>query len=79
MQNNLIYTPDDETIGLYSDIVRWYKNEIREAIERDDLEEARARLEELEEINEHKGFDGLLILSENNGMGFTCSEYKGRA
>ena len=52
------------------------KKLIKEAVERDDYEEAKDLMEQLEEINEWTDCDGLLVLSMNNGMGFTCRPYQ---
>lgn len=74
--DNTIYNDMDETIGYYSDIARGYKKLIKEAVERGDHEEATDLREELAEIREYKEYDDLLILSMNNGMGFTCQPYQ---
>lgn len=74
--DNTIYNDMDETIGYYSDIARGYKKLIQEAVERDDYEEAKDLMEQLGEINEWTDCDGLLVLSMNNGMGFTCRQYQ---
>ena len=75
---NTIYTDMDETIGFYKDLVKGYKEMINEAIEKDDYEEAKDLMEQLVEIMEYSEYDDLLILSMNNGMGFTCKPYKKR-
>ena len=74
--DNTIYSDMDETIGYHSDLVRGYKKLIKEAVERDDYEEAKDLMEQLEEMNEWKDYDDLLVLSMNNGMGFTCRPYQ---
>lgn len=74
--DNTIFNDMDETIGYYSDLVKGYKKLIKEAVERDDYEEAKDLMEQLEEINEWTDYDGLLVLSMNNGMGFTCRQYQ---
>ena len=76
MGDNIIYDSNtDTTIGFYNDLVKFYKGEIRNYVETGEYEEAKSLLGELEEIEEHADFDGLLVLSENNGMGFTCRPY----
>ena len=74
--DNTIFNDMDETIGYYSDLVRGFKKMIKEAVERDDYDDAKDLMEQLEEINEWTDNDGLLVLSMNNGMGFTCRPYK---
>ena len=73
---NTIYNDMDETIGYYSDIARGYKKLMKEAVDRDEFEEAKDLMEQLDEINQWTDNDGLLVLSMNNGMGFTCNQYK---
>ena len=73
---NTIYNDMDETIGYYSDLVSGYKKLIKEAVQEDDFDQARDLMEQLEEINQWTDNDGLLVLSMNNGMGFTCRPYK---
>ena len=75
--NNVIYNKDDEVIGYYEDLYNMYRNVINDMLKEHNVEEAKAQTEELEELTEHKDYTGLLVLSENNGMGFTCKPYKG--
>lgn len=77
MSNNIIYNDKDETIGYYSDLYKLYEEEIIEAIKSHALENAKQYLDELEELSELANHDGLIVLSENNGMGFTARPYKG--
>lgn len=74
--DNTIYTDMDDTIGFYKDLARGYKEMISQAVNREDYEDAKGLMEQLEEIKEYSEYDDLLILSENNGMGFTCKPYK---
>lgn len=73
---NTIFNGYDSTLGYYSDIVKGYKKLMADHIEDGDMEELEARVEELKEIEEYKDYDGVLELSNNNGMGFTCSKYR---
>lgn len=75
-KDNIIFNDMDEGIGYYKDIVALYKDLIKDSVDNNDTEEASMLIEQLEEINEHKDYSGLLILSENNGMGFTCKPYE---
>lgn len=74
--DNTILNDMDETIGYYSDLVSGYKKLIKEAVQDEDFEQARDLMEQLEEINNWTDNDGLLVLSMNNGMGFTCRQYQ---
>ena len=74
---NVIYDSDREvSIGFYKDIVDGYRKIIKEFRDKGDTENAVFYQNELAEIREWKGYEGLLELSENNGMGFTCKAYK---
>ena len=75
---NLIYNSNtDETYGLYSDLVKFYKGEIKSAVDRNEYDNAVDLIEQLQEIDNYTDFDGILVLSMNNGMGFTINKYKG--
>lgn len=74
--DNTILNDMDETIGYYSDLVNGYKKLIKEAVQDEDFEQAKDLMEQLEEINNWTDNDGLLVLSMNNGMGFTCRQYQ---
>jgi hypothetical protein len=74
--DNTIFNDMDETIGYYSDLVSGYKKLIKEAVQDEDFEQAKDLMEQLEEINNWTDNDGLLVLSMNNGMGFTCRPYQ---
>lgn len=76
MSDNIIYNNDDETIGYYNDLYKTFQEIIINAIKTHDLEEAQAQLEYLQEMSEWANYDGLLVLSMNNGMGFTCKPYE---
>lgn len=69
--DNIIYNNKDEAIGYYNDIVKLYKQSMEERPEeQEDLQK------ELDEINEWANYTELLVLSENNGVGFTCKPYQ---
>lgn len=73
---NIIFDDNTEdTIGFYSDLVRLYKAMIKDKIDLNEYEEAKELTDELSEIDNWTDYDGLLVLSQNNGMGFTCKKY----
>lgn len=73
---NIIFDNNkEETIGFYSDLVRLYKSLIKEKIDLNEYEEAKDLTDELTEIDNFTDYDGLLVLSNNNGMGFTIKKY----
>lgn len=75
-QNIIFDSNTDDTIGFYSDLVRLYKSLIKDKIDLNEYEEAKDLTDELAEIDEFNDYDGLLVLSQNNGMGFTVKLYK---
>lgn len=75
-QNIIFDSNTDDTIGFYSDLVRLYKSLIKDKIDLNEYEEAKDLTDELAEIDEFNDYDGLLVLSQNNGMGFTVKPYK---
>lgn len=74
-KSNTIFNDKDETLGYYKDIVALYQDLISGATERNDMEEVKDLAEQLDEINEFSEYEDLLVLSMNNGMGFTCKKY----
>lgn len=77
MADNIIYNDMDESIGYYKDFVKLYKGLIKDATDKGDWEEIEYLVEQIKEIEDYREYNGLLILSENNGMGLTVNPYKG--
>ena len=77
MAENIIYNDMDESIGYYKDFVKLYKGLIKDATDKGDWEEVEYLVEQIKDIEDFREFDGLLVLSENNGMGLTVNPYKG--
>lgn len=76
MADNVIYNNRDECIGYYEDLITLYKGMVKTHLDMDDFEEVEQLAKEMQEIEEYKEYTGLLVLSENNGMGFTCKKYE---
>lgn len=76
MNNNVIYNDNDECIGYFDDLVALYKGMMKGEIDVDNIEEVQHLAEELIELYKLEGYEGLIVLSENNGMGFTATKYK---
>lgn len=76
--NNCIYNDNDNSIiGYYKDIKAGLKKIIEDYIKEDNWDEVKDMTEVLQELNEMEDKGGLLVLSDNNGMGYTITEYKG--
>lgn len=75
MSSNVIYNNNDETIGYYNDLYKIFTEEIKRMLDGHDIEGAKEQMEYLEELSDLANYDGLVILSMNNGMGFTAKPY----
>lgn len=75
-KDNVIYNNNDETIGYYNDLYAMFYSIIDDALKSRDIDTAKEQLEYLEEMSEWANYDDLLVLSMNNGMGFTAKPYK---
>lgn len=78
-KDNVIFNDRDESIGYYNDLYAVFYSVIVDALKSRDIETAKEQLEYLDEMSEYANYDGLLVLSENNGMGFTCKRYRERS
>lgn len=75
-KDNVIFNDMDESIGYYKDLYAMFESVIVDALKDGDTETAKEQIEYLVELDEHKDYDDLLVLSMNNGMGFTAKPYK---
>ena len=74
--NNIIINNIGDAIGYYSDLVKALKEQAKHAIECNDWESTELNISNLEMLDDFTDSDGLLVLSENNGMGWTIKRYK---
>lgn len=73
---NTITNDNGDTIGFYQDLKVLLISEIEEELKHDNyavLGDDRREL--LEELDHYKESEELLIISENNGMGYTVKTY----
>lgn len=75
-KDNVIYNNNDETIGYYNDLYAMFYSIINDALKSRDIDTAKEQLEYLEEMSKWANYDDLLVLSMNNGFGFTAKPYK---
>ena len=76
-ETNCIFDSNtNDTIGFYSDMVKLIKEQASNALQANEYEQVTDMLEILQELDNYTDYDGLLVLSENNGMGYTVSQYK---
>ena len=79
MKDNVILTDMDESIGYYKDLYAMFVDVIKDALNDGEVTTAKEQIEYLEEMDEYREFPDLLVLSMNNGMGFTCKPYQPEA
>lgn len=72
---NIIETDDGRALGFYSDLIRAYKEAAADFLKQNDYERVEEMLEYIREIDNYTDDDGLLEVSNHNGMGFTCQPY----
>lgn len=77
--NNVI-EKDSELYGFYSDLVDDLKSELIRSIQEEEGAPDSGTLanysEILEELTKLKEYDGIIVISENNGMGWTATKYQ---
>ena len=74
--DNIILKDNGDAIGYYSDLTRFNKKEMQKAVEINDWESVETFIEVQREMERWSEYDGLLVVSENNGMGWTAQRYK---
>lgn len=75
-KDNVILNDMEESIGYYKDLYAMFESVIIDALKDGDAETAQEQVGYLVEMQDYKDHDGLLVLSMNNGMGFTCKPYE---
>jgi hypothetical protein len=75
-KDNVIFNDMDESIGYYKDLYAVFVSVIEQALKDGDPETAQEQTEYLKDMECYKDYNGLLVLSMNNGMGFTCEPYR---
>lgn len=76
MENCIYDSNNNNIIGFYKDIKAGLKKQIEEYISDDNWEEAKDLADLLLDLNEWADNGNLLVLSDNNGMGYTIKEYE---
>lgn len=75
-KDNVIFNDMDESIGYYKDLYAMFESVIVDALKDHDTETAQEQVGYLIDLDEWKDYDGLLVLSMNNGFGFTAKPYE---
>lgn len=76
-RDNLIFDQDDNAYGFYPDVYKFYTEQINTELKNKNIEQAQSLVEELEDIEKLSEYGGIIKLTDNNGMGFTATPYKG--
>lgn len=76
MENCIYNSNDNSTIGYYQDLKAGLKKIIEDYIKDDNWEEAKDMADLLLDLNAWADNGNLLVLSDNNGMGWTIKEYE---
>ena len=77
--NNVIENKDGEAFGFFEDLREGLKAELVDAIENNALDAVGHYSEIFEELERLKDYDGIIKLSDHNGMGWTATKYQGDA
>lgn len=76
MENCIYNDSNNNIIGYYEDLKAGLKKIIEDYIKEDNWEEAKDMTDLLLDLNEWTDNGNLLVLSDNNGMGYTIKEYE---
>ena len=77
MSDNIIYNSNNNiTIGYQKDLVAYLKTCLDDYKKQDNWEEVKDMADLLLDFNEWADNGNLLVLSDNNGMGWTIKEYE---
>lgn len=75
--SNVIYNDNDELIGYHKDLVAELTDSLTDYVEDKNWEEVKDIADLLLDLNGWADNTNLLVISANNGMGWTIREYKG--
>lgn len=76
MENCIFNDNDNSTIGYCKDLKAGLKKQAEEFIKSDNFEMAQEIADILLELEAYTDNENLLVLSDNNGMGYTIKEYE---
>ena len=76
-RDNIIYDGDDNAYGFYNDLYKSFTEQINEELKSRNIENAQTLVEELNNLADLCNYGGIIKCSNNNGMGFTATPYKG--
>lgn len=74
--DNFITTDTGDTIGFYKDLSNFDKKQMHLAVDKNDWESVETFIEIQRMLDKYIEYDGLLVISDHNGMGYTVEPYK---
>lgn len=74
-KDNVILNSKDEQVGYYADLVAAIKYGVELYLKDNDFENAGTGIEVLNDLAEYSDYGELLVVSDNNGMGYTVRKY----
>ena len=74
--DNIITTDYDDIIGYYKDLQKYLKEQAQEFLKDTNWEEVKDLCDLLLDLNAWADNENLLVISNNNGMGYTIKEYR---
>ena len=75
MENCIFDNRNNNSIGFYGDLFKGISEQGAEFMRSGDYEQAQVNCEIMEQLEKLREFDGLIVISDNNGMGWTCEKY----
>lgn len=76
MSNIITKDSNGDMIGYYSDLSKYNKDEIKKAVEINDWESAEMFIGIQKDLDDWTDYDGLLVITDSNGMGYRVMRYK---
>lgn len=77
MENCIFDDRNNNSIGFYSDLRTGLVKQVGEFMESKDYEMASDLCDLLLDLETYSEYEGLLVMSDNNGMGYTIRKYEG--
>ena len=74
-KDNVILNSKDEQVGYYEDLRACLEWSVAEFVKSKDYEQAREMCDLLTDLETYSDYEEILVLSENNGMGYTIRKY----
>ena len=74
-KDNVILNSKGEQVGYYEDLRACLEWSVAEFVKQKDYEQARDMCDLLADLETYLDYEEMLVLSDNNGMGYTIRKY----